>query len=623
MSTIEAPVRSREDERRVKTGGWIAQLRDEPSARTAGFTLAALFVLSFLFRAFVALQAHAPTAFSDELGYTKLALHIARTGHLGLFDKPGLSYSPLYPLVLAPIYRLGVSAPTAYSLVKVVSAFLISLSVFPTYAIARFVLSRRLSLLVAGLGAAAPLMMYPSFTMSENLAYPLFLVAIWALLRTMQRPGFGADALLLGSILVATAARVQLIVLVPIALTAILLGPALGLRDGERIRTALAQAVREHLLLFGIVVGGLVLAGLAGLAGVGVFNAGGRYAVVGRKSLPNLWHFLDILLRHIAGLDLAVGVVPFVAALVATFAFVRARRPRPQAAFAAVAVSATVWIVVETAFDAAAFDSPAGDVPRIHERFMIYVVPFFLVAVLAVYRMARVRASKRVFLVAAAIAALLPATIPFHTVVSNVIAVDSFGLHPFARIDQGALAPIPYAPLAAVWLGGTLALLYVQVRERLRAVILVVLIPFLIIWFLGSTRIEQTSAFARSTLPAHPNWVDRANPSAPVLLISVGPKDTAILETAYENNSIGRVAALCRTRFGPDFGEQTVTLDRSGRMRDASGFVEAPYVVVPWKLGVRGRVVAWNVDGGEVLVKTPPGPLVVSPLLTTAEYCGA
>src|SRR5262249_36595538 len=150
---------------------------------------------------------------------------------------------------------------------------------------------------------------------------------------------------LLGATLLATAARVQLIVLVPIALTAILLVPVLGRRDGGRLRPALVQAAREHVLLFGIVVGGLVVAGLSGLAGVGVFDVGGRYAVVGRRGLPNLWNFLDILLRHVAGLDLALGVVPFVAALVVSLAFVRSKRPRPHAAFTSVAVAATVWIV--------------------------------------------------------------------------------------------------------------------------------------------------------------------------------------------------------------------------------------------------------------------------------------
>src|SRR6185437_2279295 len=117
-----------------------------------------------------------------------LAQSIGMHGRLALFDNPGLSYSPLYPAVLAPIYALGASPPTAYTLIKVVNAFLMSLSVFPTYKIARFVLPRPASLIVAALSTAAPLMFYSSFSMSENLAYPVCLTTIWMMLGAIRAP---------------------------------------------------------------------------------------------------------------------------------------------------------------------------------------------------------------------------------------------------------------------------------------------------------------------------------------------------------------------------------------------------------------------------------------------------
>jgi len=83
-----------------------------------------------LFRVVLTTVARAPVIFSDELGYSKLAESIGRTGHLALFNQRGLSYSPLYPIVLSPIYALGVSAPTAYTLTKVVNAILMSASIF-------------------------------------------------------------------------------------------------------------------------------------------------------------------------------------------------------------------------------------------------------------------------------------------------------------------------------------------------------------------------------------------------------------------------------------------------------------------------------------------------------------
>src|SRR5438552_196834 len=98
-----------------------------------------------------------------------LAQSLGQTGHLALFGKQGLSLSPLYSVVLAPIYALGASAPTAYEWIKIVNALLMSLSIVPIYMIARFVLPRRASLVVTGLSALAPLMYYSALVMSENL----------------------------------------------------------------------------------------------------------------------------------------------------------------------------------------------------------------------------------------------------------------------------------------------------------------------------------------------------------------------------------------------------------------------------------------------------------------------
>ena len=90
----------------------------------------------------------------------------------------GCPTRPLYPALLSPIYALGASAPTAYTLIKLVNAILISLAIFPTYKIARFAVPRELSLLVAGLSIVAPLMFLSSFSMSENLAYPVCLARL-------------------------------------------------------------------------------------------------------------------------------------------------------------------------------------------------------------------------------------------------------------------------------------------------------------------------------------------------------------------------------------------------------------------------------------------------------------
>src|SRR6185437_1304181 len=122
------------------------------------------------------------------------------TGHFELFGKGGLAYSPLYPIVLSPIYALTSSMHSAYEWAKVENAVLISLSVFPVYGIARFVLPRGRAVGVAALSLLAPLMLYSGFEMSESLAYPLALLAIWTMLRAVRRPSITNDAVLLAAV---------------------------------------------------------------------------------------------------------------------------------------------------------------------------------------------------------------------------------------------------------------------------------------------------------------------------------------------------------------------------------------------------------------------------------------
>jgi hypothetical protein len=571
-----------------------------------GLCLIGIAALSTALRIVLVMRVHAPTVFSDELGYNKLAQSIGESGKIALFNKQGLSYAPLYPALLSPIYALGASPHTAYDWMKIVNAVLISLSVFPTYKIARFALSRRPSLLVAVLAALTPLMTYSSFTMSENLAYPLCLVAIWAMLVAVRAPRPRNDALLLAGIVIATAARVQLIVLVPAALTAILLAAVFERVPGESVVRSIVQRVRRHALLFGAVAAVLVFAGIGALAGQAIFSAFGRYANVGRSGLPSPWEFLDLAIRHLAGLDLALGAAPFVGALVAAFAFARSGFRGNARVYAAVAVSVTTWLLVEVAWDAAVFDSPTGDVPRIHERFLIYVIPFFLVALLATVRVAAA-ITPRVYLCAAAFAGLLPVVIPFHTVINSTISVDSFGLEPYARVVAGEVIPARHATLTAILIAATFSLIYVVVRERMRTIAVLVLLAFLLIGAAARTRIEDGADVGRSALPTHVDWVDRAVPAGGVVLIT-GPGDPlSALETAYFNKSIARLYSVCRNAFGPDFGEQQVTIDNADRLRDSSGFVTAGYAVVPAGLVVRGRVVASS--SAEVLVAPPDGPL--------------
>jgi hypothetical protein len=581
------------------------------SDRGVALALAGLVAFSVLLRLLLVSIVEAPTVFNDELGYMKLAQSLGLDGRLALIGHEGLSYSPLYPVLLAPFYALGASPPTVYALAHATNAIVISLAVLPIYKIARFVLPRRESVLVAAVSVVAPLMSYASFTLSENLAYPLALVALWAMVAAMREPGTRADALLIAAILVATIARVQLIVLWPAALTAALLMATAV--DERGLLRRVRRAVLAHWLLFGVTAAALLVAGLRGLAGGDVYSVFGRYANVGRTGLPDAGEVLKLYLHHLAGLDLAVGVVPFVAALVAGFAFVRSGLPRRQLPFAAVATSFTAWLILEVAIDAAQFDSPTGDVPRIHERFMIYAIPLFLVALLAAVRMAPRRASGRVYLVAGAIAALLPLLIPFDTYVNRTNGVDTFALVPFGHDTDTGTEPVRFATVGAVWIAATLAWLFARmVRHKPRGAAILLAIVFVYVSGFVWVEHRNASTFARSFLPKHADWVDRGAPGEEVALVADAGTVPA-LETAYFNLGIARVYTLCGTTFGPDFGEQQVTLDGRVTVRGTSEPVAASYAVVPERLRIEGRVVARNPNGKQLLVEPAGGRLTLGP----------
>jgi hypothetical protein len=574
--------------------------------------LMGLAVVAAALHAFLVGRVHGPFVFMDELGYERMAQSFAHTGHFALFGKGGLAYSPLYPVVLSPIYALTSSMHTAYEWAKVENAVLLSLSVFPVYAIARFVLPRGRSLGVAALSLLAPLMLYSGFEMSESIAYPACLLAFWTMLRAARRPSMANDAILLAAIALAALARLQLVVLVPAALTAFLLAALARPEPSESRRVAIRRSVSEHRFLFAV-AGVALVAGLARTAmNGGNLPLAGRYANVGTAH-ASAWRVFALFFQHLAELDFAVGVIPFAAALVAGYALVRLGFPQRALVFASVAVASAFWLLLEVALDAAAFDATSAhphdasvftDLPRLHQRYLIYLVPLFLVALFTTIGVQRPRFPGMRHLVGAAVVAtLLPALIPFGTVINGTTAIDSFALDLFARTRGGQTVPVTHATALIVVLSALLASVFLLAAIRWFPPMATVLITALV--FLGLSTLEigkQVTPIARAKtgLPAHANWVDRTVGSrADVSLVGGSSVQTAALrETAFWNVSIARVYYTCRPAFGSDFGELKLA---------AGSVIAARYAVVPAGLGISGHVLAHDPAGNLLLVAPANG----------------
>src|SRR5438093_6561838 len=162
----------------------------------------------------------APWIMVDELLYSELAKSFGEHGHFAVREVTDHGLGFVYPALIAPAYRFFGSVPDAYTAAKAINSVVMSLAAAPAYLLARRVVSRRMSLVAAGLTIAVPSMVYSGTLMTENAFYPLFLFVALALVDMLERPTAANQILVLGLCGLAFATRAQAIALVPAVLTA-------------------------------------------------------------------------------------------------------------------------------------------------------------------------------------------------------------------------------------------------------------------------------------------------------------------------------------------------------------------------------------------------------------------
>jgi hypothetical protein len=291
--------------------------------------------------------------------------------------------------------------------------------------------------------------------------------------------------------------------------------------------------------------------------------------------------------------------------------------------FAAVSLAVTVCLVVLTAF--ASYGQSylpgerpnVGDLPRIHERYLFYVLPLFVIGMLATTRVARSTTLLRVGMGAAAIAALVPALIPYGAIMNDSVAADTFSLAPFVgRAPDGGVQALTHATLAVVVYASCFAVVYALARPNTPLVVAAVVALFVWIGIHAQALLDvgARSATLRS-LPAQADWVDAAAPKDRVVLVE-SPRggrhrDLGVAETAFYNLSVTRLYYPCRRLLSPDFGEMQVSLDPAGRLQGPNGPIRAPYAVVPSDSGIEGRVLTDDTGAHLALVEPSGGILRV------------
>ena len=568
--------------------------------------LVALVVFSAVFRYGLSRRVVAPWIMVDELIYSELAKSFAASGHFLIRDVHHGAYGAVYPLLIAPAWRIFGSVPDAYAAAKTIGSVLMSLTAVPTYFLARRVLPPLWSLLAAVLAVAVPSMMYTGTLMTETVFYPIFVSVALALVLALERPTLARQVVLLAVCLLAFLTRSQAIVLVPAVATAPLV---LAWLDRRR----LVRVVSE----FRVVYGAFVLAVVGGLVvqlarGKSPFDVLGSYSVTGHADY-HAGQVFKWLLYHVSELDLYLGVIPF-AALLLLVALGRSL-DRPLRVLLAATLPLVAWLVLEVAAFASALS------PRVEERNLFYVAPLFFVALLAWIQRGMPRPT-RAAAIAAVVAAALPGALPYHSLIATSAQSDTLALLPLWWLQE-AVVGLDTIGIVVVAAAAVLALVFLTISPRYALVL-----PALVLaWFVFATeRIERfdhgfpkasVGALYQGVTATPRDWIDAAvGRNGNVAFLYSGSKPTeqplTLWENEFFNRSIGPVYDLRQRSMG-DLPETKVHRRADGVLLGPDGNpVRSSYVLSDNTVPLAGKIIGQDELRGMLLRRTDDGLVAIA-----------
>jgi hypothetical protein len=481
--------------------------------------IATLVALSTLVRALVAFRRETPMYFPDEYMYSELGRSLAATGHPLIRGAPADFPALLQPLVTAPVWLLDDIA-TAYHVIQVLNAAVMSLAAVPVYLLARRVGVGSLPAVAAAcIAVALPDLLYAGWMTSEPFAYPLVLLAAYAGVRALEWPSGRAQLAFLGASGLAAFARVQFLILPLCLVVAVVVVEA---RDGR------VRSLRRYWLVLGAPAVGLAAVFARGDS-LGAYHdvlalhlsVGDVVSRVELQSLSLLWG---------AGWVIVPGAV-----LGLTLALIRPNS-RAELAFGAFAGALVGAVVVQAAL--------WGDSGQMQQRYLFYAVPLLAVG-FALYAQ-RGWPWRRAHALACGAMLLLAAAVPLSGYAVKAGKQHATFLFAVARAEEllggigpGALAfgavagGLSVAAAALAWSRGatlavtTLALAACAVPAGLAA----------------SYDLRYNAAIRRDYLPADRSWVDHTGARDVALLYGRGqPKEG--LEQLFWNRSVGRILLM-------------------------------------------------------------------------------
>ena len=329
----------------------------------AAIPLATVFVALLALYAWEAARHSTPWFFTDELELSQISRAIEATGHGARRGEPYF-WQTLYTWLISPAWAISRTS-LAYSVVKYIGVVTMTLSIVPTYFLARTIVSPRAALFAAAATGAVPALAYGPMILEEPLAYPwaalsFFLMAMAFARHTRWWIVSAIVVSLLGGLIKGELGVLPVVFALAAGLYALTSEPGHRWRTGWKAWDWVGAVVLGAGLL-------IVFSALVGKFSQSWSIATGHYR--GRMIDYGLW--------AVGALTIGLGALPVVAALAVL------ARPRGEArspalrAFISLFVAGAVGFGIYTAVKAAYLSTVFAT--RVEERNVIYLVPLIFV----------------------------------------------------------------------------------------------------------------------------------------------------------------------------------------------------------------------------------------------------
>jgi len=543
--------------------------------------LAALYAVAVAAYVPVALRVTTPWIMFDEVAYGELARSFARVGRF-LVRGHTENFGYVYEFFVSIPYALTTHVADAYLWTRVVNVLVMASVIVPVYLLARRVVRPGSAFAAAALAVIVPPMAYTSALMTENAFYPVFCWLALAFVAALERPTARNQLLMLGACVVAYFTRTQAVALFGAALTA-----PLALAWIERGRPRRLGAFKP---LYGATAAiALLIVVFEAARGHGPLHLLGGHSDAGTAHYK-VGAIVQWTILHLAGLDLALFVLP-AAAFVVVVASAR-HLDRPLRVYAAVSATLVVWMTLEVAIFASHFSR------RIEERNLFYVMPLFLIALLAWIERGQPRPS-RAGVAAGLIAAVLPLSIPFVSLMNQNAESDTPFLQPWWYLGDKVVGRSAVSIVVAVTVFLLAAAFFWLSPRFAPALPVVVALGFLLTWIPLETWQFGWPSNARAALaaglPAQRDWIDAAaGRDAKVAILWSGQNPYRAWENEFWNESIRNVYNLNGEILDFGWPQTPVVPDTAtGVLRDKDGKpIDADYVLTDTRVKLVGRLVA-------------------------------